>query len=1083
MVLWMFAPSNLSGRRPAAAFKRLSALLRRHANARWVVPLWLIASLAIALVFSQKMIGRTVDHLLRSEAERVARDWARYAIAMVPDIDKVVRDYSTEKRYDEIVRTLEGTERVFLFKIFDKAGQLVLTNDKARREQANAGVRSHNAEAARVVFSGQPFTEFFSYSQKPGRPKHYSEAYIPVLRDGAVVAVVEVYVDQTQIYTWHKSQEMLLSTTIAVMVVLSFGVPALFLLGRSRQAARAEAASREDNLRLRSAINSIPEGVSLYDSGNRLVASNKQHAEMYRLPDPLSEPGTHLRDIVRAVARTSLRLEPGKAVAQICAPIIEADHTVVQTWSLRDGRVIDVTTSPLCDGGRMVRHKDVTEERQAAWRLAESEARFRDFAASAADWCWETDADHRFTSLTEGFQSSTGIAPEAVIGRKRGHAEFHPDDAAAVAAHLKDQDEQRPFRDARFRVRKADGSYACTMSTGAPRFAADGTFLGYRGTARDVTAEEVRKGELRNAEDALRLRSKQLVDAQRLGKIGDWSYSLGAAHVEWGLELFELLRCDPSLRRMDYALLMANYIGDGAQKVLECQKEIAATGKVGSVDVKYRRGDGVIIDCDVTSKPVYGSDGQLTGFSGTIQDITERKQAEEQLTTLAFYDPLTGLANRALFARRLEAELTECARTGSTAALLLLDLDHFKEVNDSLGHSAGDELLIKVGQIISHALGGMHFLARLGGDEFAIIASRCESQEAAEALARKVIEAVSGSIHLALGEVMIGTSVGLTLVGRSSRDSTELLRIVDLALYSAKEGGRGRFAVFRPEMDACVQHKSLLARELRRAIAEETGLAVHYQPQVCLKTGLIRSYEALVRWRHPTLGEISPSQFIPIAEGSQLIVDLGRWVLREAAGQTKAWIDAGEPERAISVNVSAAQIWHSDLVTDVGRILRETGIAPRLVSLELTESLLVDHAEDRVRTVLNGLKDLGVTLALDDFGTGYSSLCYLKQLPFHTLKIDRVFVEGVAESEQSRDFLQGIVSLGHGLGMAVVAEGAEKLEELRILENLGCDLVQGYIVARPLPAEAANAFANSYGRPPRINAVHALQERLSAEVA
>lgn len=1063
--------------------QRRREILRRYASARWMAPLWLAMSLGIALVVSHKIIGNHAEQMLRSDAERVARDWARYAVAMVPDIEKVARGYAPESRYDEIVRTLEGTDKVFLFKIFDRTGKLVLSNDQVLMDSIDAGVRIHNPEAARVVFSGRAFTAFFSYSEKPNRPRHYSEAYVPVVRDGAVLAVVEVYVDQTASFVWHKSLEALLFTTMAGMIVLAFGVPALFFVVRSKQAARAEVARREDNLRLTSVIDSMAEGVSLYDRDYRLIASNKRHAEIYNIPEHLTAPGTHLQDIIGAVASSSLLEDTDQALALVRKVLLEADQRAVHTWPLRGGRVIAVTVSPLSDGGRIVLHRDVTIERQSALRLAESEARFRDFAASAADWCWETDAEHRFTSLTEGFQSSTGIAPEAVIGSRRGHAAFHPDDADAVAAHLRDLDAHRPFRDVRFRIMKPDGSYACTMSTGAPRFAADGRFLGYRGTARDVTADEVRNQELRKTEDALRARSKELVEAQRLGKIGDWSYSLGSAYVEWGPELFELLRFDPKLGRMDYAYLMSNYIGDCAQKVLDSQKQAIKTGKVCSVDVKYRRGDGAIVDCVVTSKAVYGPDGRITGFSGTIQDITERKKAEEQLTHLAFFDPLTGLANRALFSRRLEAELAECARGGRRAALLLLDLDHFKEVNDSLGHSAGDELLVKVGQIIGSVLDSTHFLARLGGDEFAIIATDCSGQDAAEALAREVIRAASGSIQLALGEVTIGTSVGLALFDGAGTDSNELLRIADLALYSAKEHGRGRFAVFQPDMDASVQHKNLLARELRRALAQNRGLAVHYQPQVCLKTGSIRSYEALVRWTHPTLGPIPPAQFIPIAEGSQLIVDLGRWVLREAALQIKSWIDAGEPERKISVNVSAAQVWHSDFVADVGRILRETEIAPDLVCLELTESLFFDHAEGRVRAVLDALVDLGVTLALDDFGTGYSSLSSLKELPFHTLKIDRVFVDGVAACEQSREFLKGIIALGHGLGMAVVAEGAENQEDLHSLERLGCDVVQGYVVARPLPASDANAFANAYIRPAEANAVHALQARLRVEVA
>ena len=246
-----------------------------------------------------------------------------------------------------------------------------------------------------------------------------------------------------------------------------------------------------------------------------------------------------------------------------------------------------------------------------------------------------------------------------------------------------------------------------------------------------------------------------------------------------------------------------------------------------------------------------------------------------------------------------------------------------------------------------------------------------------------------------------------------------------------------------------------IARELRLAITENVGLTVHYQPQVSLSNGRVTGFEALMRWNHPTLGNIPPAEFIPIAESSQLICDLGLWILRQAALQAKTWLDAGEPAREIAVNVSAAQIWHTDFAHDVAEVLKETGLPPHLLCLELTESLLADHAEGRVRSVLTALKSLGVTLALDDFGTGYSSLGYLTQLPFDTIKIDRIFVDGIANSESARKLLEGIIALGRGLGMTIVAEGAETAEEVAILGQFRCDLVQGYIFARPAAANDA----------------------------
>ena len=573
-----------------------------------------------------------------------------------------------------------------------------------------------------------------------------------------------------------------------------------------------------------------------------------------------------------------------------------------------------------------------------------------------------------------------------------------------------------------------------------------------------------RESALRSTEVILQHRSDQLVEAQRLGKIGDWSYRFGESTITWAPELYELLGYSAEGFGCSHAAVMAAYVGDSAQRVLESQSEVIRTGEPRGVDVKFRRGDGSIGDFVVKSKVLKNENGLTVGFSGTIQDISDRKAAEEQLEKLAYYDPLTGLANRALFRREINDVLTRWTRTGAPATLLLLDLDRFKEVNDSLGHAAGDELLVKVAHMISRKLENNHFLARLGGDEFAIIVPEIADRSAVQKLAIEVITAMSQPIMLERGEVNIGTSIGVATMPHDGTTLNDLLRNADLALYRAKEEGRGRFKFFEPGMSIAAQSKMAMARDLRRAISENTGLAVHYQPQVDLSSGRVIGYEALMRWTHPTLGNVPPAEFIPVAESSQLICDLGLWILRQAADQAKAWLDAGETPREIAVNVSAAQIWHTDFVYDVLRVLEDTNLPPHLLCLELTESLLADHAEGRVRNVLTELKRLGVTLALDDFGTDYSSLGYLTQLPFDKLKIDRIFIDGIAQSERARKLLQGIIALGRGLNMTIVAEGAEKPEELEILRDFSCDIVQGYVYARPTLAAEALAFAQHVDR-------------------
>ena len=445
-------------------------------------------------------------------------------------------------------------------------------------------------------------------------------------------------------------------------------------------------------------------------------------------------------------------------------------------------------------------------------------------------------------------------------------------------------------------------------------------------------------------------------------------------------------------------------------------------------------------------------------FNETLSEIRNR---DHELEKLAYYDPLTGLANRTLFFRALKDGLSRCKQTGMDGALLLLDLDRFKEINDTLGHAAGDELLIKVAHRIGRVLSKDYLFARLGGDEFAIVAAGCGDRSTVERLAKEVIAAISNSITIESGEVTVETSVGIVVFPRDGPDASDLLRNADLALYRAKEEGRGRFVFFKREMLAAIQNKTAIAHDLRGALNENGGLSVHYQPQIDLATGRVTGFEGLLRWNHPTRGNVPPSEFIPIAESSHLICDLGLWVLRQAAIQAKAWLDAGEPPREVAVNMSAAQIWQTDVVREVDSVLKETGLPPHLLCIELTESLLVDHAKGRVRTVLDALKGLGVTLALDDFGTDYSSLGCLNQLPFDKLKIDRVFVDGITASGRARELLRGIVALGRGLDMIVVAEGAENHGEVDILRQFSCDQAQDYVFARPAVAADALAFARA----------------------
>jgi diguanylate cyclase (GGDEF)-like protein/PAS domain S-box-containing protein len=558
-------------------------------------------------------------------------------------------------------------------------------------------------------------------------------------------------------------------------------------------------------------------------------------------------------------------------------------------------------------------------------------------------------------------------------------------------------------------------------------------------------------------------RTRALEEAHQLGKIGTWSYRLDIGRTVWAPELYQLLGFEPDAFEPTYENTRPYFLGDDADHFRDVQERVLRTHRTEATDLRMLHSDGTARDLAVICKAELAHD-KVIGIIGTVQDVTERKEAERRLEQLAYSDPLTGLANRTLFKRRLASLIEGCALEGRSAALLLIDLDRFKEVNDSLGHAAGDELLIRVAAALRHDLGPRAFIARLGGDEFAVLAEGCGMSDAAlTALADRLIGRLSGPVDLTEGEAFVGATIGIARLPEHGATAETAVRNADLALYTAKEAGRGRAQLFEPVYAQAVDQRLDLARHLRHAV--ETGaLKAHYQPQVDLRTGCVTSFEALLRWTHPERGPISPAEFIPIAESSGLIVDLGLWVLREACRQGRAWLDAGLPPRSISVNVSPAQIWNLDFETAVSAVLAETGFPAKLLCLELTESLFVDHTEQRISRTLTALSGLGLRLALDDFGSGYSSLGYLTRLPFDWLKVDRAFVDGISTAPEKRKLLGGIIALSHGLGMTVVAEGAELPAEVDVLSALDCDLVQGFVFSPPIAADKAPLVASSIER-------------------
>jgi|GEM_PF-309969 len=482
------------------------------------------------------------------------------------------------------------------------------------------------------------------------------------------------------------------------------------------------------------------------------------------------------------------------------------------------------------------------------------------------------------------------------------------------------------------------------------------------------------------------------------------------------------------------------------------------SGREWTGELHNTKKNGDLYWCLETISPLKDESGNITHFVAVTEDISERKQAEQTIRHLAFHDPLTGLPNRRLFRDRLMQAAAMRNRDANAFALMLLDLDRFKTVNDTLGHDTGDALLKAVSSRLLGNIRQGDTLARMGGDEFALLAIGIDHPEDMAHLAGKLLECLKHPFQLGSHELYVTSSMGVTLYPSDAIDVDALVRNADIALYRAKDEGRNMFRFFTEDMNAAMMQRLRLESSMRRAI-ERNEFLLHFQPQVDLATGTIHGTEALIRWNSPELGMVSPAEFIPIAEDTGMIVPIGAWILRTACLQARAWEEAGVPMR-VAVNLSARQFQQDNLAEMIADILRETALAPAMLEVELTESMLMKDTAS-AKATLDKLHAMGVQISIDDFGTGYSSLSYLKRLPIQLLKIDQSFVRDIHTDPDDRAIVTAVIALAHSLKLRVVAEGVETEEQLRFLRSHRCDIMQGYLFSRPLPGDAVTDLLRS----------------------
>ncbi|MBS1856285.1 MAG: EAL domain-containing protein [Acidobacteria bacterium] len=658
-------------------------------------------------------------------------------------------------------------------------------------------------------------------------------------------------------------------------------------------------------------------------------------------------------------------------------------------------------------------------------------------AAGMGIWDWNIPAG-RTTASPEIFRIF-GLPPAAEFpARDEWFALIHPEDRDRMVRNLERAMESKPAYEAEYRIVRPDGATRWLLSK-ARLFRDDaGKPVRLLGVNIDITGmREAETALTENQERTRRMFAHATVGSVLTDREGRFAEVSDFACRVTGYTREQLL----SMRIMD--LLHPDDHERHAQRVAE-----VLGGAVGGyvAEVRLLRRDGQVVWMRVSVSPAM-QDSRCVGIIALWEDVTARKQAEERLAFNSLNDQLTGLPNRTLFCDRLQQALAEAHRAGETVGVIYLDIDAFHAFNETHGQAVGDALLEAIPQHFRHCLRGSDTLARVGGDEFAVVLPHLHQAADAEQVARKLLDAIAAPCRAGSAEFPLTASAGISLFPRHAADAPTLLQHAHTAMSSARRGGRSRCRVFTPELGRALRERVQLEGELRGA-SERGEIVVHYQPEYDLRDGRLSGFEALARWKHPRHGMVPPDRFIPVAEENGLIVPIGMRVLEEACRHAVAWQRPGCPPLQVAVNVSSVQFFRDDFVDRVLETMERTGLAPDLLQLELTESVVL-AGFDGPAAKMARLRDCGVSLVVDDFGTGYSSLSYLTRLPFQGMKIDRSFVRNLHEAAESRAMIQSLVALAHNLNLTVVVEGVERPEELAAVRTLGCDTVQGYLLGRP----------------------------------
>jgi diguanylate cyclase (GGDEF)-like protein/PAS domain S-box-containing protein len=662
------------------------------------------------------------------------------------------------------------------------------------------------------------------------------------------------------------------------------------------------------------------------------------------------------------------------------------------------------------------------------------------------------DAQWTMEFISDGCLAVTGYSPEELLYNNKTSFEqvIHPEDRQRVRAATETALSQGKRFEAEYRIVHRSGAERWVWERGTGLYGPDGRVVAMEGIIQDISSRESTYRALRNAERRYRSLFDNAIE-------GIFRTSPDGRYLDANPALARIYGFDSSLELM-------NGLSDiGVQLYVDPSRRQAfidaiQQGSISGFESQVRRHDGRLIWISENARAVHDELGRLVCYEGTVEDVTALREYKERIERQARYDDLTGLANRSLLRECLHDAIREAEAAKIRFALVFVDLDRFKQVNDSLGHQAGDELLCTIAQRLRDAAPSGSTIARVGGDEFVLLVPRID-ESCAEALTSDIILATSESWHYQGKRIPVNASIGVAFYPDHGRDPESLLKNADAAMYLAKDENHGSLQVYSNELRRQLSERMEIEQRLREAIDREQ-LLLHYQPRFAMSSGRITGVEALVRWQAPGGEGLYPASFITIAEETGLIVDIGRYVLRAACAQTRAWIDAGHTGLVVSINTSPRELQQERFAEVVEETLREFRLPPGSIELEITESMVVQDAA-RLVGLLHRLRENGVRIAIDDFGTGYSNLRYLQSFPAQYLKIDRSFITDILRSAEDAAIVRSIIALGHSLGMLVVGEGVETQGQMDLLRALGCDEVQGFLLGRPIAADLMSAQLES----------------------